>query len=237
MFDQGAPFGYFQYMNDTSIPACVGIILDGNRRWAKERGLPTLQGHKKGMENIEPVVLAARDFGIQHVAIYAFSTENWNRTQEEVGYLMQLFEEAIRTHLMRLTQEHIRVRFIGQRERFSTNLRAAMDDIEHAEVPDARMTLWVCLSYGGRAEILDAANKVEGEITEESLRSSMWSAEMPDADIIIRPGGEKRFSNFLLWQSAYSELFFVNEYWPAFTPEMLNVIVKEYAERERRHGK
>src|SRR5689334_6736129 len=128
-----------------SIPTCVGIILDGNRRWAKERMLPTLEGHRQGMNNVEPVVLCARDRGIQHVVVYAFSTENWNRTQEEVAYLMNLFETSIRENLARLSKESVRIRFVGQRERFSESLQKAMDDVEAKSPQDPRTTLWVCV--------------------------------------------------------------------------------------------
>ena len=221
-------------------PKCVGIILDGNRRFAKEHGFPTAEGHRQGAENTDVIALAARDLGIEHVVLYAFSTENWKRSGEEVSYLMELFAEAIRDHFSRLAEEGIRVRFVGQLERFSENLRTLMCEVEAQHPTETKMTLWVCLSYGGRAEIVEAARalvRAGEEITEESLATHLWTAEMPDPDLIIRTGGEHRLSNFLLWKSAYSELFFPKMYWPTFTKADLQQILEEYAMRERRLGK
>ena len=221
-------------------PRCVGIILDGNRRWAKERGLPTAEGHRQGAKSTDVIALAARDLGIEHLALYAFSTENWKRSGEEVSYLMELFEEAIRDHFSRLTEEGIRVRFVGQLERFSDTLRTLMREVEAKNPAELKMTLWVCLSYGGQAEIVEAARALATageEITEESLAQHLWTAQMPDPDLIIRTGGEHRLSNFLLWKSAYSELFFPGALWPAFTKVDLENILEEYATRERRLGK
>ncbi len=221
-------------------PTCIGIILDGNRRWAKVRGLPTLEGHREGFENLKRMARTVRDRGVSHLVVYAFSTENWNRTAEEVAYLMDIFRQAIRDSAEELGKEGIRVRFIGERERFAPDMRESMRDAEERTAHNTQMALWICLSYGGRAEITAAARQVaqSGEsITDESLRASMWSAEMPDPDIIIRPGGEKRLSNFLLWQVAYSELFFVDAYWPEFDAAALDAVLAEYAQRERRRGK
>ncbi len=221
-------------------PKCIGIILDGNRRWARERGLPSLEGHRRGFSTVEPIVLAVRDLGIAHVAMFGFSTENWNRSAEEVSYLLKLFEEIIRNELKRLASENVAVRFVGQRERFPENLQRLMREAEEKNPPNPRTTLWVCLSYGGRAEIVSAAQALaeHGElVTEESLAGALWTVGMPDPDLIIRTGGEHRISNFLLWQSAYSELFFPKMYWPDFTKADLKAILEEYATRERRMGK
>ena len=221
-------------------PVCIGIILDGNRRFAKERGLSSLEGHRRGFKNIEPMVLAARDFGVAHVVVYAFSTENWIRAPEEVSYLLELFEDALQLQVRRLAEEGVAVRFVGQRERFSIALQASMRQAEEKSPAEARTTLWICLSYGGRAELVHAAReavKAGLEITEASLAGHLWTRGMPDPDLIIRPGGEKRLSNFLLWQSAYSELFFIDTYWPEFSKEELLTILEEYARRERRMGK
>ena len=222
-----------------SMPACIGIILDGNRRWAKEQGLPQLEGHRRGYVLLIKCARWMRDRGVKHFVAYAFSTENWNRTKEEVSYLMNLLYEAIEDNLRELAKENIRVRFIGTRERLESKLLRAMERIEQ-ESAQNEFTLWVCLSYGGRAEIEAAAvaAAASGEsITEESLHKHFWSAEMPDPDIIIRTGGEKRLSNFLLWQIAYSELFFIEPKWPAFTEKNLDEILEEFAGRERRRGK
>jgi undecaprenyl diphosphate synthase len=226
-------------MNDASGVQCVGIILDGNRRWAKERGLPKLEGHRAGMHLLKDATKFIRDRGIKHLIVYAFSTENWNRTAEEVSYLMNLFREMVQKEIREIGEEGIRVRFVGQRERFAKELQEAMSTVEKETEGNDAMTLWVCLSYGGRAEIVAAAQAAakEGEITEESLAEHLWTAGMPDPDIIIRPGGEQRLSNFLPWQSTYSELFFVEPFWPDFSPELFDAVLAEFAARERRRGK
>lgn len=222
-----------------NIPTCIGIILDGNRRWAKEKGLPTFEGHRRGLDNIETIGRAARDFGVRHLAVYAFSTENWNRSKDEVSYLMRLFETMARERLAKLGEENIAVRFVGQRERFSQTLQDAMREAEAKNPPAPELTVWICISYGSKAEIVHAAQAAlaaKEAITEESLAKSLWTAGMPDPDLIIRTGGEQRISNFLLWQSAYSELFFLKTYWPDFTKKDLEAVLKEYAARERRMG-
>jgi len=227
-------------MNETSsAPACVGIILDGNRRWAKERGLSTFEGHHAGMETLTKAVRFLGESGVKHLIVYAFSTENWNRKPDEVAYLMDLFRKSIKEQMKKLGEEGARVRIVGQRERFSVDLQQAMADIEKETEKNDHITLWVCLSYGGHAEIIAAAKAaaLEGEITEESFARHLWTAGMPDPDIIIRTSGEKRLSGFLPWQSVYSELFFIDTYWPAFTKKEFDMILAEFAERERRHGK
>ena len=218
---------------------CIGIILDGNRRWAKEKGLPQLEGHRRGFNNLKSAARWVRDRNIPHLVAFAFSTENWKRSEEEVSYLMNIFRDAIRDSGDELGKEGIRTRFIGQRERFSQDIQDGMRETEEKTAGNTRMTLWICLSYGARAEIAAAAQAAaaDGVITEESLRTHMWSAEMPDPDIIIRTSGEHRLSNFLLWQAAYSELFFLKPHWPDFSEASLDAVLAEYAERERRHGK
>lgn len=221
-------------------PTCIGIILDGNRRWAKERGLPSLEGHRRGFENLKTVARLVRDRGVGHLVVYAFSTENWNRSPEEVGYLMDIFREAIRDSVEELGKEGIRVRFLGERERFAPDIQEGMRDAETRTMVNERMMLWMCLSYGARAEIVTGARALAArgeEITQESLRSALWSAEMPDPDLIIRTSGEQRLSNFLLWQAAYSELFFIKPHWPDFDATLLDDILAQFSHRERRHGK
>lgn len=218
----------------------IGIILDGNRRWAVEKELPIFEGHRNGANNIEPIVFAARDLGIQHVAIYAFSTENWNRDSVEVAHLMELFESFFKEGMDRLMQEGVRIRFIGQRKRFNENLQRLMREVEAKSPTHPQTTLWVCVSYGGRADIVQAAQVLAhtgDTITEDSLTEKLWSAGIPDLDLIIRTGGERRISNFLLWQSAYSELFFVSKHWPDFTKDDLLLVLEEYSKRTRRLGK
>ncbi len=220
-------------------PTCIGIILDGNRRWAKAKGLATLEGHTEGLNNLERAVGWARDAGVKHVIVYAFSTENWKRAPEEVSYLMNLLIRAAREHFTRLAKENVRVIFVGERERLSPEVVSAINDIEK-ESAAGICTLWVCLSYGGRAEIIRAAQtmqKTGEEITEDSFAKQLWTAGMPDPDLIIRTGGEKRLSNFLPWQSTYSELFFTDTLWPDFSKKELTGILNEYGTRERRMGR
>ncbi len=222
------------------VPTCIGVILDGNRRWARSRGLPTLLGHKEGLDNLGRVVRAARDRGIAHVAVYAFSTENWNRAADEVSYLMDLFRTMAEKQMKDLAKEGIRVRFVGERERFSLDLQKVMNEAEEVSRRNVACTVWVCLSYGGRSEILQAARTLQetgADITEESFRAALWTADMPDPDLIIRTSGEKRLSGFLTWSGVYSELFFVDKHWPEFTHEDLDAVLVEYQERERRMGR
>lgn len=226
-------------MNTTSGVTCVGIIMDGNRRWAKARGLPKLEGHRSGAQKLKEATRFVKERGVKHLVVYAFSTENWNREPTEVSYLMDLFRELIEKEMRELHKEGVRTRFVGQRERFSKDLQRSMQDIERDTEANTAITLWVCLSYGGRAEIVAAARAAaaQGEITEESLAQHLWTAGMPEPDIVIRTSGEMRLSGFLAWQSIYSELFFTNTYWPDFSAEEFDAILTEFAERERRHGK
>lgn len=219
---------------------CVGIILDGNRRWAKAKGVSKMEGHRAGTQALKRTVRFVRDDGIKNLVVYAFSTENWNREPSEVSYLMDLFRESIKKEMSELGKENVRVRFVGQRDRFSDDLQISMDEIEKETKDNDGITLWICLSYGGRAEIVAAANSASAKsdlITEDLLSQSLWTAGMPDPDIIIRTGGEKRLSNFLLWQSAYSELFFTDTLCPDFDKEEFDAILAEFATRERRNGK
>lgn len=226
-------------MDETSRVECLGVIMDGNRRWAKAHGLPKIEGHRHGYERAIECARWVRDRGVKHFVLYAFSTENWNRTNEEVSYLMDILRGMATEGLTQLAKEDIRIRFIGTRDRLAPDV---IDAIEKAEKESERnsFTMWICLSYGGRAEITAAAIAVVAAgvpITEESLHAHFWSAQMPDPDIIIRTSGEKRLSNFLLWQAAYSELFFIDIFWPDFSEKELDAILTEFAVRERRRGK
>lgn len=217
----------------------IGFILDGNRRWAREKGMPTLFGHKAGFDRLEECVRWVSARNIPHVAAFVFSTENWKRTKEEVDYLMDLFREMAVSKFEELSKEGVAVRFIGKLAMLPQDLQDSIAKMESKNVASPKTTVWICISYGARAEIVAAANAAarDGEITEESLRSHMWSADMPDPDIIVRTSGEERLSNFLLWQAAYSELFFIQPHWPDFTEAHLDEILAEYAGRQRRHGK
>lgn len=221
-------------------PACIGIILDGNRRWAKAQEQHTLEGHRAGLDTLIEVTKWTRDRHIKNLAVFVFSTENWQRGQEEVSYLMDLFREMMVKRLEELKKENVRVRFAGQIDRFAPDMQESMRTMEGETANNTGVTLWACMSYGGRAEIVDAAQKAcaSGEkITEASLAKHLWTAEMPDPDLIIRTSGEQRLSGFLTWKSVYSEFFFLDTKWPDFSEVELDKVLAEYATRERRRGK
>jgi undecaprenyl diphosphate synthase len=203
--------------------------------------MPTLEGHRIGIDKIQELMSWAQDAGIEEVTVYAFSTENWNRAAEEVAYLMELFERACSKVFADVEKSGARVRFIGERTRFSKNIQEKMRLLEERSSVAKRGTLVVALSYGGRPEILAAVNALLAscarEADEKSFRGAMWSAGLLDPDLIIRTGGDRRLSNFLTWQSAYSELFFTETKWPDFSKEEFERILGEYASRERRLGK
>ena len=228
-------------MDKPSGPVSVGIIMDGNRRWAKERGLPTMEGHRVGLQKIKEVAEWAYDAGIREVILYAFSTENWKRSPEEVAYLMDLFVSAFGEWIDDLMKQDVRVRFIGERTRVPAKVVKVMEETETRTAANSKGTLAFAFSYGGRLEILTAVNELLAEgkqlTTEEELREKMWSAGLADPDLIIRTSGEKRLSNFLTWQSVYSELFFTDTKWPAFSKEEFDSILAEFNSRERRLGR
>jgi undecaprenyl diphosphate synthase len=226
--------------NDAGMPNCVGLILDGNRRWAKERGLPTLEGHREGAKTFENAVRWISARGIPHVVAYVFSTENWKRTEEEVGYMIGLLKESIKTRINELIKENVRVKIVGDRSQFDAELQEMLNNVERTSEGNTGITTWLCLSYGGRAEIVQAARAIAAsheEITEKSFSQYLWTAGMPDPDIIVRTGGQRRLSNFLTWQSTYSEFFFLNEYWPAFSEASLDAVLNEFTSRKRNFGK
>ena len=219
----------------------MGIIMDGNRRWAKAHDLPVFEGHAAGYKKLQEVLDWAREARITHVVAYAFSTENWQRSEEEVGYLMKLFRSILENEMTRMIENRVRVRFVGDRARFGEDIQKLMADMEAATALNYEVTLHLLMSYGGRAEILAAANALlEEEATtasEEAFANNLWSSGMPDPDLIVRTGGEKRLSNFLPWQSVYSELFFIDTFWPDFSKEEFDTVLAEFAARERRRGK
>src|SRR3989344_387969 len=231
-------------MNESNTPQCVGLILDGNRRYAEERGQLTLRGHEAGLDNLERILEALFSRGVAHVACYAFSTENWKRSEDEVSGLMKLFTKG----LPRLKQSLIKsgrrttttIRFCGQLERFAQDAQDMMADIEERNPAQPTTTVWMLLSYGGHAEIVHAAKKAlarSKEISEDTIEENLWTAGMPAPDMIIRTAGDERLSGFLLWQSAYSELFFTKTLWPAFDEVELDPLLTEFATRKRRFGK
>jgi len=220
----------------------VAIILDGNGRWAKKRGLPTAAGHRAGARTVRKIVEASIALGIHDLAVFAFSTENWSRSDEEVDALMEIFAETIERELPDLAEQGVRVQFIGRRDRAPAELRKRMEAMEDRTELNARINLWVAFDYGGRAELVEAARRlVESgvepqDIDENVFAANLYAPTLPDPDLLIRTSGELRISNFLLWQVAYSELVFVDKYWPDFDERDLRHALAEYASRRRRFG-
>jgi undecaprenyl diphosphate synthase len=213
----------------------VAIITDGNGRWARARGLPVNEGHRAGADTVKERLRDAAELGIEELTVYSFSTENWSRPAEEVEGLMRMFSERIASETPELDREGVRMRFIGRREGVPQELAEQMRWAEGVTGANTRITLFVAFNYGGRAEILDAARRFRGG-GEDEFRSCLYAPEMHDPDIIIRTSGERRLSNYLLWQSAYSELVFRDELWPDFSRAALEESLAEFAERRRRFG-
>jgi undecaprenyl diphosphate synthase len=213
----------------------VAIITDGNGRWAQARGLPVAEGHRAGADAVKARLRDAAELGVRELTVYSFSTENWSRPAEEVTALMRMFSERILSETPELREEGVRMRFIGRRDRVARALLEQMDWAEAETAHNERITLFVAFNYGGRAEILDAAARYSGG-GEEAFRSLLYAPEMHDPDIVIRTSGEQRLSNYLLWQSAYSELVFRDELWPDFGREAFEAALAEYAGRRRRYG-
>jgi undecaprenyl diphosphate synthase len=219
----------------TDRPRYVAIITDGNGRWARSRGLPVIEGHQAGADTVKARLRDAVDLGLRELTVYSFSTENWVRPREEVDGLMAMFAERIDRETPELHEEGVRMRFIGRREGISEALVERIEWAEATTAANERITLFVAFNYGGRAEILDAARNFTGS-TEEEFRQRLYAPEMHDPDLIIRTSGEQRLSNYLMWQSAYSELVFRDELWPDFGREAFEASLAEYAARRRRFG-
>src|SRR3954452_5770505 len=213
----------------------VAIITDGNGRWAQQRDLPVIEGHQAGADVVKARLRDAAEFGIKELTVYSFSTENWTRRKEEVDGLMAMVAERIDRETPELDEEGVRMRFIGRREGISEELTGRMDWAEEKTAANDRITLFVAFNYGGRAEILDAAAAYQGG-GEEEFESHLYAPEMHDPDLLIRTSGEKRISNYLLWQCAYSEFVFRDELWPDFSREAFEECLDAYANRERRFG-
>jgi undecaprenyl diphosphate synthase len=220
---------------DRQVARYVAIITDGNGRWARARGLSVNDGHSAGADTVKARLRDAAELGIEELTVYSFSTENWSRPAEEVRGLMDMFSRRIAGETPELNGEGVRMRFIGRREGVSTELVGQMDWAEELTEANRRITLYVAFNYGGRAEIVDAARSFTGS-TEEEFRACLYAPEMHDPEIIIRTSGERRLSNYLLWQSAYSELVFRDELWPDFTREALEQSLAEFSARRRRFG-
>lgn len=223
------------------LPRHIGIIMDGNRRWARAHGLPTFEGHRRGYEKMKQVGRWALDRGIQYLTVYAFSTENWKRSKAEVNYLMDLLLYAFTHDLQEYHRLGIRLRFLGRIEELAPRLRTALRQAEQLTKKNRRATFCVAINYGGQPEILDAVQRIVKQripprrLTSSSFRKYLYAPQVPD--LVLRTSGEQRLSGFLTWQSAYSELLFVKKHWPAFTERDLDAALKEYARRQRRYGK
>ena len=229
------------------IPTHVGIIMDGNRRWAKEKGMIPSLGHKAGADNLKKVAEACEKFGVKHLTVFAFSTENWKRSNDEVKYLMDLFLSYAKSFRKRLNEKNYRVRMAGDKSALSEELQQEITYIEEATKNNDGLTINLAINYGGRAEIINAtkiiAEKLKNgeisieDINEDLINRNMQTYDSPDPDLIIRTGGEKRLSGFLIWQSAYSEFYFTKVYWPDFDDEELKKAITEYSNRKRNFGK
>lgn len=225
----------------------IAIIMDGNRRWAKKCGMPKSFGHKKGAENVVKITRAMKESGVKYLTLYAFSTENWQRSEEEVSALMQLLRDYLDKEFKEIMDNNVRIIFIGERNMLADDIQEKMAKIEKESEKNSALTLCVALSYGSRQEILAGVKKAaqlakEGKLNPEDIDEKMFSsmlytADIPDPDILIRTSGEQRISNYLLWQLAYTELFFTDTLWPDFGKEELLTIIKNFNLRERRYGK
>lgn len=227
----------------TGVPRHIAVIMDGNGRWARKRLMPRVAGHRKGVEALREVIRACAERGVSHLTVFAFSSENWRRPQEEVTLLMELFLRALENEVARLHENQIRFRVIGDLSGFSERIQALIRDAEALTRNNTRLTLTVAANYGGRWDIVQAVKKLmlsgmaPGAINETTLAEQLSIADMPEPDLFIRTGGEQRISNFLLWQLAYTELYFTNALWPDFDAAALDAAIASYRTRERRFGR
>ena len=227
-------------MEKMKTPNHLGIILDGNRRWAKQNNLSSMIGHKKGAETADKIIKAVKEKGIKVLTLFVFSSENWKRSKKETDYIMNLLRKLLVETKNKLDKENTRIRVIGQREKLPGDLRKEILKVEEETKNNKGMVLNFALSYGGRAEIVQAIKNIieknipVDEINEEIIRENLWTT---DVDLVIRTGKEKRISNFLIWQSAYSEFYFSEKYWPDFTEKDLNEALLDYSSRQRRFGR
>jgi len=220
----------------------LAIILDGNRRWAKAQGLPAFEGHRRGYDQVKEIGLAALERGIEHLTVFAFSTENWKRSQEEVGYLMDLLLKALTNDLAFYMEHRVRLRVIGRRVGLSDKIQKAIRVAEEKTAANTAGQINLCINYGGRAELVDAVKEIIAEgkspdqITEELISEKIWMQGIPDPDLIIRTSGEQRTSGFLTWSGTYSEILFVKKTWPDFSVADLDAALADYNSRDRRFG-
>ncbi|HKX23856.1 MAG TPA: polyprenyl diphosphate synthase [Candidatus Saccharimonadales bacterium] len=231
-----------QQKSSAPMPTHLGFIIDGNRRWAKEHGLPSYEGHLAGYNALKDVLYESFDQGIKFASVYAFSTENWKRAEEEVGYLMKLTLRMVKSDLHEFIERGIRFRHLGSKEGLPDKVVKAFEEAEEKTKDLKKGTVCACFNYGGQREIVDAARKCleDGlsaeQITEEAIAARLYAPEVPPIDMMIRTSGERRISNFMLWRIAYSELMFIDKFWPAMTKEDVTSIIEEYGRRNRRFG-
>jgi undecaprenyl diphosphate synthase len=220
----------------------IAFIMDGNRRWAKKRGLPSLEGHRRGYNKMKEVGQWCIDRGIKHMTVYAFSTENWKRSKKEVDYLMNLLEKALTSEIPEFMKKGIRLRVVGSKKGLSKNIIKAIENAEKETAKNSKGTLNIAINYGGRLEIVEAVQNIIKQkkspkaITEDLISKNIYTAGQPDPDIVVRTSGEHRLSGFLTWQSVYSELFFIKPHWPGFKEKDLDKVIDEYNNRNRRFG-
>ena len=220
----------------------IAIIMDGNRRWAKEHCLPSAMGHKKGVDALKKVVKGAHNFGVKYLTLYAFSTENWNRNQEEVDFLMGLLASTIKNELKELHQNDVKLKFIGDLKGLHSNLQKILAEAEATTKDNTGVNLQIAINYGARNELVNAIkelvkdNIAPDKIDEETLKNYLYTKNIPDPDLLIRTGGEMRVSNYLLWQIAYSEIYITKKYWPEFDENELQISIEEFNKRQRRYG-
>lgn len=226
------------------VPRHIAVIMDGNGRWAKQRFMPRVMGHKRGVESLREVVKACRDLGVQYLTVFAFSSENWRRPAEEVSFLMSLFVKVLAREVAKMHQNNIRLRIIGDRSRFDEKLKQAMQDAESLTAQNTGLTLTIAANYGGRWDVLNAVQamlqaqpQLAEHFSEEDVSPYLAMSDAPEPDLFIRTGGEQRISNFMLWQLAYTELYFTDVLWPAFGRAELEAAIHSYQQRERRFGR
>lgn len=219
----------------------IAVIMDGNRRWAKEKGLPSALGHKKGVESLKKIVKISDKFGIKYLTMYAFSTENWNRKKEEVDFLMNLLATTLKSELKELHSNNVKMNFIGNLEALNKNLQEVLNEAVETTKNNTGVNLIVAINYGARDEIVHAVNRIlkSGlkEVDEKTFEKFLYTSSVPNPDLLIRTGGELRVSNYLLWQIAYSEIYVTKKYWPEFDEEAFVLAIKSFRERQRRYGK
>lgn len=236
-------------MDETAkiVPTHLGFIVDGNRRWAKEHGLPSSEGHRRGYEVLKKIAYVCKDRGIKYMSAYIFSSENWGRSADEVGYLMKLFLFAFRHDMRKFIDDGFRIVFLGRRDRVSQEILDIMDEAETKSAGNSDATLAIHFNYGGHAEIIDAARHLAAdvqsgradlaEMTDDKFRQYLYHPEVPDMDMMVRTSGEQRVSGFALWRIAYSELMFLDKKWPDMAEADIDTIIAEYSHRNRRFGK